>query len=112
MNISSKTKFAVKIVKLLIERDVIKGAQISKELEISGPYFEQIVAVLIKHKMVQSKRGCRGGYTLDMSDGPIRLFELYAAFNKTPDLESPWDVVYDGMADAMGGIRFERKAGE
>lgn len=112
MNISSKTKIAVKIVKLLIEQDVIKGAQISKELKISEAYFEQVVAVLIKHKMVQSIRGCKGGYTLDMTEGFIPLLEIYAAFNKMPDLESPWDAVYDGMTDAMCDVRFARKAGE
>lgn len=78
MQIGSKAQHAIKIIEILsVEKQAVKGFIITEALEISAPYFEQIVAPLIKGGFIKSVRGCQGGYML-----------AKAAANKTV-----WDVV-------------------
>jgi len=81
MQINSKTQYAVKILKYLLEEDVAKGKDIIKHLKISAPYLEQIMVVLIKNKLVVSIRGCNGGYKLAENAGDKTMWDVIHAFN-------------------------------
>ena len=71
MRISTKGRYALNIMidlaKNSNEDKYISLTEISKRLEISNKYLEQIIAALNKAKLVISTRGNNGGYRLAKS---------------------------------------------
>jgi len=102
MKISSKTKYAVKIVEFLANKESVKGKDIIEHLECSAPYFEQISQVLIKYEFVKTTRGCRGGYSLAKGSETKTMWDLIEAFNgkSWEDQGSTFDILRDKFIEA------------
>jgi len=82
MQVNSKTRYAIKILELLSTEGTKKGKDITQELEISAPYFEQVVSVLISEGIVKSIRGCNGGYMLcDKANAQKTLWDVIQVYN-------------------------------
>lgn len=69
MKISSKMKYAKKMMDLLHANHeegikTVKGHVLAEKLEISAPYFEQVVSILIANNRIKAVRGCKGGYAV------------------------------------------------
>jgi len=107
MKISSKTKYAIKVVEFLADKETARGKEITEFLEVSAPYFEQISAILIKEGFIKTKRGCRGGYSLAKDVESRTMWDLIQAFNSRS-----WDAegsVLDVLRDKFIAVAQETK---
>ena len=98
MQVNSKTRYAIKILELLSTEGTKKGRDITQELEISAPYFEQVVSLLISEGIVQSVRGCNGGYKLcDKIASQKTLWDVISIYNT-----KSWDG-HEGILGSLAG---------
>jgi len=96
MQVNSKTRYAIKILELLSTEGTKKGRDITEKLEISAPYFEQVVSVLIAEGIVKSVRGCNGGYKLcDKANDQKTLWDVISIYNT-----KSWNG-HDGILDSL-----------
>ena len=96
MQVNSKTRYAIKVLELLSTEKAIKGKDLSEELDISAPYFEQVVSVLVNADIVKSVRGCHGGYKFcDHAREHKTLWDVISIFNTTS-----WDN-HDGVLSTL-----------
>jgi len=96
MQVNSKTRYAIKILELLNEEETKKGKDIIQELEISSPYFEQVVSILISEGFVKSLRGCNGGYKLcDEARETRTLWDVIKVYNN-----KSWDN-HEGVLNSL-----------
>ena len=99
MRISTKGRYALNIMvdlaKNSSEDKYISLTEISKRLEISNKYLEQIISALNKSKMVLSTRGNNGGYRLAKKPEEYKVGDILRATegNLSPiDCLSNWSV--------------------
>ncbi len=78
MKLSSKQKYAVTVVQLLKANGMMVSHEITKEMETSAPYLEQIMAGLRKSGVVKTIRGCFGGYRLGCE--VVRMSDIINSF--------------------------------
>lgn len=84
MQLSTKSRYALRILLSLTENYVskrsLKGKDIAKAQEITEAYLEQIMITLKQQDMVETVRGCNGGYLLKRPPCDITLLEIVEAF--------------------------------
>ena len=84
MKISTKTRYGLRIlVEVAINSNngiSCTGRTIAKSQSISEAYLEQIMIPLKTAGMVKTKRGCKGGYTLNMDAKMINLLSVIELF--------------------------------
>ena len=84
MKISTKSRYGLRIlVEVAINTNngiSCTGKTISKSQSISEAYLEQIMIPLKTAGMVKTKRGCKGGYTLNMDANTITLLSIIELF--------------------------------
>ena len=100
MRISTKGRYALNIMidlaKNSNEDKYISLTEISKRLEISNKYLEQIIAALNKAKLVISTRGNNGGYRLAKSPNEYKVGDILRA---TEGNLSPIDCLSNGSVN-------------
>ena len=100
MRISTKGRYALNIMvdlaKNSSEDKYISLTEISKRLEISNKYLEQIIAALNKAKLVISTRGNNGGYRLAKSPNEYKVGDILRA---TEGNLSPIDCLSNGSVN-------------
>ena len=67
MKLSTRSKYGLRAICYLAEnkeKEYIPVSEISKNLELSENYLEQLVRLLKKEDIVKSARGPKGGYKL------------------------------------------------
>ena len=100
MRISTKGRSALNIMidlaKNSNEDKYISLTEISKRLEISNKYLEQIIAALNKAKLVISTRGNNGGYRLAKSPNEYKVGDILRA---TEGNLSPIDCLSNGSVN-------------
>jgi len=85
MKITSKGRHAVRImVDIARNKDeYVSISDISNRQHITTKYLEQIIALLVKGKLVESMRGVKGGYKLTRSPESITVKEILDATGDT-----------------------------
>lgn len=100
MRISTKGRYALNIMvdlaKNSSEDKYISLTEISKRLEISNKYLEQIISALNKSKMVLSTRGNNGGYRLAKEPEEYKVGDILRA---TEGNLSPIDCLSNGSVN-------------
>lgn len=100
MRISTKGRYALNIMvdlaKNSSEDKYISLTEISKRLEISNKYLEQIISALNKSKMVLSTRGNNGGYRLAKKPEEYKVGDILRA---TEGNLSPIDCLSNGSVN-------------
>ncbi len=83
MRISTKGRYALNIMidlaKNSVEDKYISLTEISKRLEISNKYLEQIISALNKSNLVLSTRGNNGGYRLAKKPEEYKVGDILRA---------------------------------
>jgi Rrf2 family protein len=86
MKLSSKSRYALRIL-LQIGYENLNGNQlapgrlIAAKQEITEPYLEQIMIPLKKGGLVETVRGCNGGYKLKKSPSEITVLDVIELFD-------------------------------
>ena len=100
MRISTKGRYALNIMVDLAKNSsgdkYISLTEISKRLEISNKYLEQIISALNKSKMVLSTRGNNGGYRLAKKPEEYKVGDILRA---TEGNLSPIDCLSNGSVN-------------
>ena len=100
MRISTKGRYALNIMvdlaKNSSEDKYISLTEISKRLEISNKYLEQIISALNKSKMVLITRGNNGGYRLAKKPEEYKVGDILRA---TEGNLSPIDCLSNGSVN-------------
>lgn len=89
MQLSTKSRYGTRLlIDLACHRDQwpVQIGAISKRLQISVKYLEQIIRILKKSQLVTSYRGAKGGYTLAKEPEKITLGEIVRLFENTTEL--------------------------
>lgn len=101
MRISTKGRYALNIMidlaKNAGEDKYISLTEISKRLEISNKYLEQIISSLNKNNLVLSTRGNNGGYKLAKKPEEYRIGDILRA---TEGNLSPIDCLSNGSVNS------------
>lgn len=101
MRISTKGRYALNIMidlaKNAKEDKYISLTEISKRLEISNKYLEQIISALNKNNLVLSTRGNNGGYKLAKKPEEYRIGDILRA---TEGNLSPIDCLSNGTVNS------------
>ncbi len=132
MNITSKSRYALKIIMDLLDRNesVIHRSDIAKRQGIPLEYMDQILARLREKGLLVSVRGRTGGYKLACDPNDISVFDIFAAvedaFQPVQCLDGSqgciaehvcrskdaWSVISDAIHDALSGIILTDLAGK
>ena len=84
MKLSSKTRYSLRILLQIIldaeDGQTVKGRQIAAKQHISEAYLEQIMIPLKSAGLVNTIRGCRGGYSLGKSPENITVLNIIELF--------------------------------
>ena len=84
MKISTKSRYGLRIlVEIAINTNngiSCTGRTVSQTLSISEAYLEQIMIPLKAAGLVKTKRGCKGGYTLNTDSDKITLLTVIELF--------------------------------
>jgi len=101
MRISTKGRYALNIMidlaKNASEDKYISLTEISKRLEISNKYLEQIISALNKKNLVLSTRGNNGGYKLAKNPKEYKVGDILRA---TEGNLSPIDCLSNGSVNS------------
>lgn len=112
MNVSMKSKYALRLMMDLAENDAggsISLKDIARRQEISEKYLEQVVSMLNKAGLVKSIRGPQGGYRLckkpyDYKVGEIlRVTEGSLSFYTEPE-EDISQILWNKIDEAVRGV--------
>ncbi len=100
MRISTKGRYALNIMidlaKNSDDNKCVSITEISKRLEISNKYLEQIISALNKNNLVISTRGNNGGYKLSRKPEEYRIGDILRA---TEGNLSPIDCLSTGKVN-------------
>lgn len=118
MRITSKSDCALKILVDLAEHresGYISLADISKRMNISKKYLEQIVPMLTKSGLIQANRGSRGGYVLNVPPERCTLIDILkategnfsSADENDDDLQFVWQDMEKAIEKAIGDINLQ-----
>ena len=84
MNLSSKTRYSLRILLQIaeetVERPSVKGKVLASKQKISEPYLEQIMIQLKSSGLVRTTRGCNGGYSLNRAPEEITVLDILELF--------------------------------
>lgn len=94
MNLSNKEILAVKILEILKDSELVKGKEIASQLQISDVYLEQIIMPLRHNGLVETVRGCMGGYKLGNHDA--NYWHVIDSFS-TKHVPEHWQFVFDAI---------------
>jgi len=87
MRISKKTQYGLRamvyLASIFDKGEICCLREISKKENISFDYLEKIISRLEKNKLVKSKRGIKGGYSLAKSPKKIKVLEITNVLEKT-----------------------------
>jgi len=85
MNLSSKGWYAVKAVVIIAQNNdcPISLGNISRKLEISLSYLEQLFSKLRRANLVKGVRGPGGGYVLSHPSNKILIYDVFHAIEET-----------------------------
>ena len=86
MKLSTKSRYALRILlqiafENLHGNKLAQGRIIAAKQDITEPYLEQIMIPLKKGGLVETVRGCNGGYKLKKSPEDINLLEIIELFD-------------------------------
>ncbi len=124
MNITSKSRYALKILMDLLDRneDVIHRSDIAERQGIPSDYMDQILARLREGGLISSLRGRSGGYRFAKDPSDISVFDIFVAvedaFQPVQCLDhtqgciardvcrskDAWSVISDAIHGALSGI--------
>ena len=81
LKISTKCSYGLAILMeiSLTSNKLMTVKELSENLDISFKYLEQIIAILLDHNFVKSKRGAYGGYYLAKPPSEIYIFDVMKA---------------------------------
>lgn len=87
MKISSKGRYAVRIMVdiSVAGKEYVSSSEIADRQNISIKYLEQIIAKLVKAKLLYSSRGALGGYKLTKKPSDYKMSEILAVTNDLPE---------------------------
>lgn len=95
MKISPRVTHGLKCVVYIAKANIkecrlIRLNEISKELDISVQYLEQIILQLKKNGLLKGKRGPNGGYKVTREPSKVSVLELYNCFyiGETKDIDT------------------------
>ncbi len=80
--LSSTTKYAIKALLALKDRDTDNFIQVStlaRRSKVPGPYLAKIMKALTAHKIVSSRRGANGGVRLASDFEQLTLLDICTA---------------------------------
>lgn len=84
MKLSSKTRYSLRILLQIImdaeESQTVKGREIAAKQHISEAYLEQIMIPLKSAGLVNTIRGCRGGYSLGKPPEEVTVLNIIELF--------------------------------
>lgn len=84
MKLSSKTRYSLRImIQIILDTEdnrAVKGREIAKQQHISEAYLEQIMMPLKSAGLVNTIRGCRGGYSLAKAPDNITVLDIIELF--------------------------------
>ena len=84
MKLSSKTRYSLRILIQIIldtkDGQTVKGREIAAKQHISEAYLEQIMIPPKSAGLVNTIRGCRGGYSLGKSPENITVLDIIELF--------------------------------
>ena len=97
MNITSKSRYALKIITDLAHHDgqIVRRKDLAARQGIPEAYLDQIMIPLRRKGFVNSTRGCMGGYQIARPSKSISVWDL---FNATEDHFLPVDCAEDSKA--------------
>ena len=86
----------------------VKGREIIESIQVSDPYFGQVICPLTSAGLVKTTRGCKGGYLLNRPPNQITMFDIIRVFethfseDDNEDVEimtanSIWDTLNDTL---------------
>ena len=127
MKLSTRGRYGVRAMCELASyygKEVVSLKTISRKQKIAAPYLERLLAKLKKAGLLETVRGCKGGYRLSRSPHDIKIAEIFTA------LEGPigiidcvvygncdnisqcpsypiWKTISDGIARYLGSITVE-----
>lgn len=118
MRITSKSDYALKLLVDLAEHyesGYISLSDISKRMNISKKYLEQIVPMLAKNGIIQANRGNKGGYMLSVSPQRCTLGDILKATEGSvlslstsdDDLQFVWKEVGEAIEKAVNSITLQ-----
>ncbi len=84
MKLSRKTHYCLRILVYMAKNnyspdELTQGKLIAEEHGLTMPYLEQLIAPLKKGGLVETVRGCNGGYMLTRPPSEITLLEVIEA---------------------------------
>lgn len=81
MLIARSTDYAVRALKYLAENEgEISAAELTRELKIPWPFMRKIMQILGKNRLVTSRKGPGGGFSLAKNPADIKLTNLINIF--------------------------------
>jgi Rrf2 family protein len=105
---AGKSEYAFKIISILKQSHgmTVKGKEIIKELEVSAPYFEQIIAGLVEIGVIETKRGAHGGYSLASQYGSVSAWDVIQRYisKERKSTGTVLDDIYQDLIDNAGSI--------
>lgn len=105
---AGKSEYAFKIISILKQSHgmTVKGKEIIKELEVSAPYFEQIIAGLVEIGVVDTKRGAHGGYSLASQYGSVSAWDVIQRYilKERKSTGTVLDDIYQDLIDNADSI--------
>ena len=118
MRITSKSDCALKMLVDLAEHyegGYISLADISKRMNISKKYLEQIVPMLSKSGLIRANRGNKGGYALNVPPERCTLGDILRATEGSfsslcengDDLQFVWQEMEKAVEKAISGITLQ-----
>ena len=84
MKVNTRVRYGLRAILQIAEGyggDPLPLSRISRSQEISAKYLEQIMASLRKDKLVVSRRGARGGYSLTRPPAEVTLWDVMSALD-------------------------------
>jgi Rrf2 family protein len=89
MKLSTRSRYGTRIlIDIALHQDggPVQVSKIAKRQDISVKYVEQLIRPLKKEKYLNSIRGPKGGYVLEMAPEQITLGQIVRLFEKQADL--------------------------
>ena len=84
MKINTKVRYGLRAILQIAEQygqGPVPVSAISKSQEISGKYLEQVVGGLRRARLVESRKGVHGGYSLSRPPAEVSLWDIISALD-------------------------------
>jgi len=84
MKLSTKSRYGLRVLLQIAldaeKQHVVTGRELAEKQEISEPYLEQIMIPLKSSGLINTVRGCHGGYRLKKTPQEINLLDIIELF--------------------------------